>query len=580
MRISFFHILLTIALLIGNDLSAQVQPPDFLCVRNDTLRWELPVNNCGPFNAYRILSSMDRNGPYELLTTVTDQNQTAFVHAAAGAQTWYYYLESDYDCPGETVLSSDTLDNRIPDSGPIQLVSVEEGGVVVNWTLSPSPEVIGYIVSRQNANGTTILDTVFDASTYVDIGASPDTRPETYFVVALDACGNVSLVPDPHRTVFLTIDSDDACTQTIDIQWSDYINWPNGVARYEILAAEQLPGESEPGPASVIGTTDGSTTNFAAPNIIYDTRTYCFQIRAIAEVTGDTSHSNIACMLTENLPSLRDLTLLSTTVQADGVDIQWIVEPPDFNLQNGMLRRTPTGAIGDAVAVDILSQTYDDEAEAANRGPVTYQLQAVNECGAERLSGRLTTIFLTAEVTDDGAHALQWTPFQSDDGRLLNYEIFRVSRSGMEELIATYAGGELSHVDRINVDDPEQTASCYYVVANADIELSDRTVAAASVSNTICLEQAGTLYIPNAFAPTGINREFKPFLSFGQIADYTLTIYDRYGGQVFQSQDFEQGWDGRSGGQAAPQGVYIYVIEFALSDGTPVRRTGGVTLIR
>ena len=30
-------------------ISAQILPPDFTCVRGDTLFWDLPVNNCGPF---------------------------------------------------------------------------------------------------------------------------------------------------------------------------------------------------------------------------------------------------------------------------------------------------------------------------------------------------------------------------------------------------------------------------------------------------------------------------------------------------------------------------------------------------
>ena len=103
---------LVIFLIFSNKTIAQVFPPGFLCVRSDTLFWDIPTNNCGIFNNYEILFSANSTGPFNLLGTISNQGQDFFHHPNPTANTWYYYLQSDFNCPGEIVLQSDTLDNQ------------------------------------------------------------------------------------------------------------------------------------------------------------------------------------------------------------------------------------------------------------------------------------------------------------------------------------------------------------------------------------------------------------------------------------------------------------------------------------
>ncbi|MBK6901448.1 MAG: hypothetical protein IPH04_01195 [Saprospirales bacterium] len=67
-------------------LTAQVFPPDLLCLRGDTIVWGLPNNTCGSFNSYDIWFSNSLGGPYALLTSVTNPGQTSFVHSNPGSQ--------------------------------------------------------------------------------------------------------------------------------------------------------------------------------------------------------------------------------------------------------------------------------------------------------------------------------------------------------------------------------------------------------------------------------------------------------------------------------------------------------------
>lgn len=85
-----------------------------------------------------------------------------------------------------------------------------------------------------------------------------------------------------------------------------------------------------------------------------------------------------------------------------------------------------------------------------------------------------------------------------------------------------------------------------------------------TVVGFVRLEPHFTMYIPNAFTPgkNGINDTFEP-KGYGYDYDsFHMTIFDRWGSIVFQSNDIAQGWDGKShiNGEWVPSGVYNYKI--------------------
>ena len=92
-------------------------------------------------------------------------------------------------------------------------------------------------------------------------------------------------------------------------------------------------------------------------------------------------------------------------------------------------------------------------------------------------------------------------------------------------------------------------------------------------------------YIPNAFTPNndGNNDIFRIY-SNCQIDNYRLTIYDRWGSLLFQSNDIGEGWNGEFQGNILPNGVYVYVLEYSASreNSTLENRqaSGSITIIR
>jgi gliding motility-associated-like protein len=88
-------------------------------------------------------------------------------------------------------------------------------------------------------------------------------------------------------------------------------------------------------------------------------------------------------------------------------------------------------------------------------------------------------------------------------------------------------------------------------------------------------------YAPQSFTPNGdgLNDTFNPYMIGHQ--DYELFIYDRWGRQVFYSNQLDVVWDGRAGSKHLKSGIYVYMIyasEFAT--GLRFQESGTINLFR
>ena len=96
------------------------------------------------------------------------------------------------------------------------------------------------------------------------------------------------------------------------------------------------------------------------------------------------------------------------------------------------------------------------------------------------------------------------------------------------------------------------------------------------------------LFVPNIFTPNGDNiNDFLFLSSAGQsvVEILELTIFDRWGNQFFNKQNFppnipQEGWNGKDGLKFLNTGVFIYVFRLRLADGSEKVLSGDVTLIR
>lgn len=87
-----------------------------------------------------------------------------------------------------------------------------------------------------------------------------------------------------------------------------------------------------------------------------------------------------------------------------------------------------------------------------------------------------------------------------------------------------------------------------------------------------------TVYIPNAFAPGGVNKRFN--IISKNVQSFELTIYNRWGDILFKTSDFNNGWDGTYKGESMPMGNYGYMAEVIDDAGEKQTKRGFFTLIR
>ena len=98
-------------------------------------------------------------------------------------------------------------------------------------------------------------------------------------------------------------------------------------------------------------------------------------------------------------------------------------------------------------------------------------------------------------------------------------------------------------------------ADQYYVLQLTSVSGcgSDRDTMFVKLYNAIC--------IPNAFTPNGDGlNDFWRIPALLAYKMYRVSVFNRWGAKVFETNDIAEGWNGKVGGVEQPAGVYVYII--------------------
>jgi gliding motility-associated-like protein len=89
------------------------------------------------------------------------------------------------------------------------------------------------------------------------------------------------------------------------------------------------------------------------------------------------------------------------------------------------------------------------------------------------------------------------------------------------------------------------------------------------------------LVIPNVFTPNGDGTN--DVFNAGAIRNVTslnILIFNRWGENIFQSNNLNFAWDGQYQSQKCPAGVYFWVVQYIDINGNKHDLSGTVTLLR
>ncbi len=105
-----------------------------------------------------------------------------------------------------------------------------------------------------------------------------------------------------------------------------------------------------------------------------------------------------------------------------------------------------------------------------------------------------------------------------------------------------------------------------------------------SICKDIVYKPQWTIYVPNAFTPGHPEQDLNDiFYAYGtNILKFRMLIFDRWGNQIFESNDLYKGWDGRVKGkpELAQQDVYVWKIDCTDVFNKEHQYIGHVTLLK
>lgn len=139
-------------------------------------------------------------------------------------------------------------------------------------------------------------------------------------------------------------------------------------------------------------------------------------------------------------------------------------------------------------------------------------------------------------------------------------------------------GGSLD--DNMIVDPiatPDSTTT-YTVTITDELGCTAESSVTVRVINPTCTE--ADVFIPNMFTPNAdmLNDTFKAESNF--IESMSLTVYDRWGEEMFSTNDMNEGWDGTFQGAMLAPDVYGYYFTAVCINGIEYTKQGNVTLLK
>ncbi|MBI1305845.1 MAG: T9SS type B sorting domain-containing protein [Bacteroidetes bacterium] len=202
-----------------------------------------------------------------------------------------------------------------------------------------------------------------------------------------------------------------------------------------------------------------------------------------------------------------------------------------------------------------------------------YRIKGYDLCGNVRYSEVHTNVLLTGiQDETDFSLILRFSPYLGWDSGVRQYELYKSTNSDQFmrfDKIVTQ--GETILID----GNSSNFRQCFRIKA---IEQDGQNK--ESWSNEICFYFEPNVYVPTAFTPNkdGVNDVFHPVSV--AVQDYKLTLYNRWGQMVYQTDDQTQSWDGTFEGVDSPAGVYMYVISFSDYRNQTYQKNGTIHLMR
>lgn len=277
-----------------------------ICDNGLKLDWNTYLNwNAGVAN-YEVFGS-ENNGPFVSYGTTAG---TSLSFVGLNSLSNYCFVVKATSGDGVTSLSNRTCsiiyEPVQPSLGYLTTATVQGGDVLIKYMGDPSASLQSIRIERSNSLGGTysVIGSTSIAgpiTSFIDQTANPDERSYYYRIVAIDTCGNESIISNAGKNIHAQINVDDNYHKNT-VTWNYYEDWDGGIMEYEIYRSIN----------GVYNSTPIATVNPSADIIedevshLLDTEgEFCYYIKAKENLNSygiqEVSISNVVCAYMSSL---------------------------------------------------------------------------------------------------------------------------------------------------------------------------------------------------------------------------------------------------------------------------------------
>lgn len=516
-------------------------------------------------------------GTWSLLGTTQALQYSDTITVCGDSMSYQVQLPDNSGCLSTSNIQKGKYTDQKPPNQPyIDSLSVlPNGQCILTWRIPRDLDIDRYAIYEKSLAGTNnFLATVpgRSSTSYVYTLSTANTRTVQLFVSAVDSCDNISTFNEEPTSLFLQ-SSYDVCAYKTQLNWNDYKGLHTGVKEYVIYHSVN---------GSVfkkIGSTTGSSFvhEDAEPG-----KDLCYFVRVVNSEGQITASSNRLCFFSRQVKApayvyIRSASvsdkhmelrlLLDTLVGSDGIELQRSVNGSEF--QN--IAFLPTNGFSAYQHLDPLPEGADQ----------AYYYRAIvrDSCGNARTQSQVCkSVYLSVKSDPDNlfAQKLSWNAYEGFAGSMSGYYIYRIGANGETGQALAFTDAFTTYYTDLVEDEAMNGTQISYRVQAIEGLSNPFGIREQAFSNPVPVYTEDMLFVPNAFAPDGLNNVWKPVTHFIDKSEYQVLVYDRWGHKVFETNRDDEGWDGKGYGS----GVYSYQIRYKNSRGEYKSSHGYINLIR
>ena len=465
-------------------------------------------------------------------------------------------------------------DEKAPNEPSIDSISVlPNGQTVLAWQVPFDIDIEKYRI-YYNTGAFTPIDSVLGrpSTLYTYTSTTATTKTVGLYVSGMDSCDNIGSFDTRPRTMFLTTYYN-VCAYSTALNWNAYVGMRKGISEYRIYYSVNG------GAFFPVGST--TATSFLHEGVSPG-QNICYFIRVFNSDRTISSSSNRSCFFSSQAAAPLFVYINRTSVIDDkSVDVELFLDLSK-NSQGIDLQRSEDG-------INFKSITYmnfdggpdykylDTDLDTKTR---SYYYRAVvqDSCGNPRINSNITKTILLKVQEDKQNYFnknLIWTHYQGFDGGVSGYNVYRIVndfKSGSP--IGTTGTNDTTYSDNVEDEAPNGSKIEYYVEAVEGIS-NPHGFLEKSKSNIENVYMEADVFIPKAFAPRGVNKIWLPITHFVDKTDYIVSVFDKWGQKKFETNNSDEGWDGKNG----KPDVYVYLITYKNSRGEYIERKGTFVML-